>query len=71
MENLTQDQRAQIAIQEISKQPIATVAHVAILKLAELAISTNAEDITQTTTATIEGKRYDIKMIVTYEEVNQ
>lgn len=70
MENLTQDQRTQIAIEEFYKQPMETVAHVAIVKVAELAISTNAEDITQTTTATIEGKRYDIKMIVTYQEVN-
>lgn len=68
MENLTQEQRTQIAIEEYGKEPTQMIAHLAILKLAQLGISTNAENVTQTTQATFNGKRYDVMMIVSYKE---
>lgn len=68
MENLTQEQRTQIALEEYGKEPTQMIAHLAILKLAELGISTNAEKVTQTTQATFNGKRYDVEMIVSYKE---
>jgi len=68
MEKVTQEQRAQIALEEYGKEPTQMIAHLAILKLAELGISTNAENVTQTTQATFNGKRYDVEMIVSYKE---
>jgi hypothetical protein len=68
MKNLTQEQRTQIALEEYGKEPTQMIAHLAILKLAELGISTNAENVTQTTQATFNGKRYDVEMIVSYKE---
>jgi len=68
MKNLTQEERTQIALEEYGKEPTQMIAHLAILKLAELGISTNAENVTQTTQATFNGKRYDIEMIVSYKE---
>jgi hypothetical protein len=68
MENLTQEQRTQIALEEYGKEPTQMIAHLAILKLAELGISTNAETVTQTTEAKFNGKRYDVEMIVSYKE---
>jgi len=51
MENLTQEQRTQIALEEYGKEPVELIAHLAILKLGELAINTNAESATQSTEA--------------------
>jgi hypothetical protein len=69
MIEITQEQREQIAIEEYKKHPTETIAHVAVLKLAELGINTNAENVTQSCNATFNGKRYHIKMIVSYEEL--
>lgn len=68
MKNLTQEERTQIALEEYGKEPTQMIAHLAILKLAELGISTNAENVRQTTQATFNGKRYDVEMIVSYKE---
>ena len=68
MKNLTQEQRTQIALEEYSKEPTQIIAHLAILKLAELGINTNAENVTQTTEATFNNKRYDVKMVVSYKD---
>jgi hypothetical protein len=68
MKNLTQEQRTQIALEEYGKEPTKIIAHLAILKLAELGISTNSEKVTQTTQATFNGKRYDVEMMVSYKE---
>lgn len=68
MKNLTQEQRTQIALEEYSKEPTQMIAHLAILKLAELGINTNAEKVTQTTESTFNNKRYDLKMVVSYKE---
>lgn len=69
MENLTDEQRQQIAIEEFNKEPIETLCHVAILKLGEFAIKTKAESATQTTEATFDNKRYAIEMVITYKEI--
>lgn len=68
MENLTQEQRKQIALEEYAKEPTQMIAHLAMLKLAELGISTNAENVTLTTEATFNGKRHNVQMIVSYKE---
>lgn len=69
MENLTEKQREQIAIEEFRKQPTQNICIVAIVKLAEIAISTDAESATFDTTATVNNKRYKINAVITYEEV--
>jgi len=68
MENLTQEERTQIALEEYGKEPTQFIAHLAILKLADLGINANAENVTQTTEATFNGIRYNLKMVVSYEE---
>ena len=70
MENLTQEQREQIALEEFKKQPLQNICTIAIIKIAETAISTNAELATLGTKATVNGKTYSIKAIVSYEEIN-
>ncbi len=69
MTNLTDEERQQIAIEEFRKEPIETLCHVAILKLAEMAINTKAESTTQTTEATFNDKRYSVEMKITYKEI--
>jgi hypothetical protein len=69
MLNLTPEQRQQIAIEEFKKEPLENLCHVAILKLGEFAINTNAESATQSTEATINNKRYSIEMVITYKEI--
>lgn len=68
MKKLTQEERTQIALEEYGKEQTQMIAHLAILKLAELGISTKAENATQTTQAIFNGKRYDVEMIVSYKE---
>jgi len=70
MKSLTQEERTQIALEEYGKEPIQTIAHLALLKLAELGISTNAENVTQSCQATFSNKRYELKMVVSYEEIS-
>jgi len=69
MKNLTQEQRTEIALEEYGKEPTEMIAHLAILKLAELGINTGAENVTQSCKATFSGKRYELKMVVSYEEI--
>lgn len=69
MENITEEQREKIALEEFRKQPLQNIC-VAAIKIAEVAISTNSENGKVETATTINGKRYKIKAIVTYEEVN-
>lgn len=69
MQNLTKEEREQIAVEEYHKQPTGSIAHVASLKLAELGINSGAKKVEQNTEATFEGKRYSIKTIVTYKEL--
>lgn len=69
MKNLTPEQRRQIAIEEFQKEPLESLCHVAIIKLAEFAISTNAEEATQSIKATFNKKRYEIKTVTTYKEI--
>lgn len=71
IENLTDEQREQIALEEFRKQPLQNICTVAVIKIAELAISTEAESGDLTTEATLNGKRYKITATVTYKEVKQ
>jgi len=68
MKNLTQEQRTEIALEEYGKEPIQIIAQLAILKLGELGVSTKAENVTQSCKATIFGKKYNLKMVISYEE---
>lgn len=68
MEDLTEEQKVQIAIQMLTEQPLETAGQVALLKIAEMAIKANSEETTLSTEATFEGKRYECKMVVTWEE---
>jgi len=67
MESLTAEQREQIALEEFRKQPLQNICTVAVIKIAEVAISTNADNGVVETAATINGKRYKVKAVVTYE----
>lgn len=69
MKNITDKERQSIAIEEFKKQPIETLCHVAILKLGEFAINTEAESATETIEATFNNKRYQIEMVITYKEI--
>ncbi len=70
MIELTEKQREQIAIEEFRKQPLQNICIVAIVKLAEVAISTDAESATFDTEATVNDKRYKINANITYTEIN-
>lgn len=70
MENLTQEQKIDIAFEMLEKEPLQTIGQIALLKIAELAIESNSDKTTLTTEATFNGKRYNCKMSVTYEEIN-
>lgn len=67
MSTLTQEQKIDVALEMISEQPMHTVAQSALLKMTEMGINTNAEDITMTTEATFNNKRYKCKMLVTWQ----
>lgn len=69
--NLTEEQRGQIALEEFRKQPIQNICTVAVIKIAEVAISTNAETGSVETEATLNGKRYKIKAVVTYKQIDE
>lgn len=55
----------------LEKEPIETMGQVALLKLGELGINTNAETVTVSTEATINEKRYALKMVVTYKKIKK
>ena len=67
MENLTEDQKTKITMEMLNAQPLQTVGQIALLKIAEMAVSANSEETTLSTEATFEGKRYKCKMVVTWE----
>lgn len=69
MTPLTQEEKSKIAVEMLNKEPMQTVGHVALLKLGEMAISTNAEKATMSTEATINNERYLLEMTVTYKKV--
>lgn len=71
MTKLTEEEKSEIAVEMLNKQPIETIGHVALLKLAQLAIETNADNIEMKTEATIEGCRYECKMKITYKKLKK
>jgi hypothetical protein len=71
MDNLTQEERTKIAKEELNKEPIETIGQVALLKMADLCISTGAENAEQTVEATLQGKRYACSMVVTWKEIKE
>lgn len=71
MNNLTEEQKNQIAVEMLNAHPIETIGHVALLKLSKLAIETNAANVEMKTEATIEGNRYECKMRITYKKIKK
>ena len=69
MNNLSTEQKIDIALEMIKKEPAATIGQLALLKLAELGINMNSEKTTLSTDATVNQKRYKCKMTVTWEKV--
>jgi hypothetical protein len=56
-------------IQETTAYPESvSIGQIALLKIAQLAVSVNSDETTLTTEATFDGKRYKCKMLVTWEE---
>lgn len=69
MEKLTKEQKEKIAVEMLNEHPIETIGTVALCKIAIIGISTEAESTTFSTEATIEGKRYSIKGVVTWDDI--
>jgi hypothetical protein len=67
MKELTQEDRTKIAKEELNKEPVETIGQVALLKMADLGISTGAKNVEQTIEATLQGERYACSMVVTWE----
>ena len=64
---MTDQEETKIVMDAISKQPLETVGHFALLKLAELGIKMDSEETKYSTEATFGNTRYKCKMLVTWE----
>lgn len=64
---LTKQERQKIAIEEMNEEPLMNLIPVAISKIAKMAIESEAVEGEAGTEATIDGKRYKIKAIITFE----
>ena len=67
--NLIDDYSNEIAIERLHSEPLNTIAHVALLKMANIGIETNASKVEQTTEATLHGERYSCSMEVTWVKI--
>lgn len=54
----------------LNKEPLQTVGQIALLKMCELAVSTNSEETVMSTEATFGEERYKCKMVVTWEKLS-
>jgi hypothetical protein len=66
-ESETKEAQVKKVMDLLNTVPLETAGQWATLKLGELAITTGAKDCVLSTDATIQNKRYDIKMRVTYK----
>jgi len=64
---MTKKQEIQFVREKINECPLETVGQIALLKLADLAVETNSNETTLTIEATLHGKKYKCKMVVTQE----
>lgn len=69
MENLTEEQRLQIALEVWQKQPANHICTLALLKMGEAAVMSNAPVAEFESKANINGKIYALKMVVTHQEI--
>lgn len=69
IENLTSEQRQQIAIEEYKKNPLMSICQGALLMGAKTGIESGAEEIEIDTEGTFYEKRYKCKMLITWSEV--
>jgi hypothetical protein len=67
--NLTQKQKTKITMEQLNKEPIETIGQVALLKMAELGIESNATNVEQTVESTMQGERYACSMVVTWKKL--
>ncbi len=67
LKDLTLEQKIEITLETLKNQPTQTIGHMALLKMAELGISTCAEETELKTEATFNDERYKCKMTVTWE----
>ena len=70
MKELTEEQKQQIAKEVIQNTAIETIGTWILFKYAEICVDTNAENISLSTSVDIDGKRYDIEMVVTTKKKN-
>lgn len=68
---LTKAERQKIAIEECNLEPLETIGHAALLKTANFAIETGATNAEFSTKATFSGKRYALKMKITWEQIDE
>lgn len=66
---MKEEQKTKMIMDALNKQPLETIGTVALLKISELAISTNSAETTLKTEATIDGERYELQMVVTYKKL--
>lgn len=67
---LTDMEKAEITREMLREEPTETIGMVAILKLGEFAVKTNAEEIKLDTVATVNNQRYLLKLVSSFEEVS-
>lgn len=69
MENLTQQQKESIAMEMFNDYPLTTICHLALLKMVEMSINLGGSESEIGTLATFNGKQYECKMIINFNEV--
>jgi hypothetical protein len=68
LNELTEQQKVDITLKMLNKEPIKTIGQMALLKICEMAIGMNSAETTWDTEATFDGKRYKCIMVATWEE---
>lgn len=69
--NLTDEEKENIAFEVFNKMSISMLSTVTLLRITELAINMNSDNTKLECEAVIDGKKYNCKMKVTYEEVEE
>lgn len=68
---MTHQQEIDLVKRMLKDEPVETVGQLALLKLSELGLSVNSENVKLSTKATFNKKRYECIMIVTYIEIQE
>jgi hypothetical protein len=69
MKNLTDKEKEIIAVEMLNKQPVNTIGLSALLRIALIAIQSDAPEVIFTKDTIIDNKKYLCKMEITYKEL--